>query len=277
MEIVKGINEMRKVRQGFPLEVGCVLTMGAIHTGHMSLIERSVTENPRTVCSIFVNPLQFPDGTDLRSYPSSIEADLTLMERAGVDAVFMPSQNEMYGTGLLTKITFSELSNVYEGIDRPGHFEGVGIVVSKLLNIITPQKAYFGQKDYQQTRIINALVNDMNMETEVIICDTVREPNGLAVSSRNTLLTKESRERAGCLYRALEHAAVLRASGESLRIIEEQMSLVLNADPDVDRVHYFDFVDRENLRHLHSNKKPCVLIAAITVQGIRLIDNLSID
>ena len=130
MEIVKGINEMRKVRQGFPLEVGCVLTMGAIHTGHMSLIERSVTENPRTVCSIFVNPLQFPDGTDLRSYPSSIEADLTLMERAGVDAVFMPSQNEMYGAGLLTKITFSELSNVYEGIDRPGHYEGGGIVVS---------------------------------------------------------------------------------------------------------------------------------------------------
>ncbi len=277
MEIVKGINEMRKVRQGFPLEVGCVLTMGAIHTGHMSLIERSVTENPRTVCSIFVNPLQFPDGTDLRSYPSSVEADLTHMERAGVDAVFMPSQDEMYGAGLSTKITFSELSNVYEGIDRPGHFEGVGMVVSKLLNIITPQKAYFGQKDYQQTRIINALVNDMNMGTEVIICDTVRELNGLAVSSRNTLLTKESRERAGCLHRALEHAAVLRASGESLRIIEEQMSLVLNADPDVDRVHYFDFVDRENLRHVQSNKKPCVLVAAITVQGIRLIDNLIID
>ncbi len=276
MEIIKDIPTMRELRNHIN-DVGCVMTMGAIHEGHMSLIEQAVSENDYTVATIFVNPLQFSDESDLATYPRTLESDLQKMNESGVKAVFIPNAREMYSETLKTRISFPGLSDIFEGIDRPGHFDGVGMVVTKLLNIIMPDRSYFGTKDYQQLAIIKTLVNDLNVPTEIVSCPTIRTKDGLAVSSRNSLLSDGARDSAAKLYSALVEASSKREEGQELTEIVDGVIDRLEADPWVDKVHYFSFVSRTTLEIVTDNRQPCVLVVAATVGGIRLIDNLILD
>ena len=277
MEVVTQIHQVRRIRSQFSHGIGCVLTMGAIHEGHLSLIRRSVQENSQTICSIFVNPLQFPDKNDLALYPGTLEKDLGEMQKAGVDVVFVPASEEMYDEDPVTKMSFPGIADVYEGRDRPGHFEGVGIAVTKLLNIIRPHIAYFGEKDFQQLALIKALVKDLNFDTQIRSCETIRESNGLAISSRNSMLNEDGKRTAGSLSKMLYMACDSRGRGQALRDIESNAIYELSNIRGIDAVHYFEFVSRDTLRPVDNNKEPCVLLAAVTVQGVRLIDNLIID
>jgi pantoate--beta-alanine ligase len=255
--------------------IGFVPTMGALHEGHLSLIKASIKETDFTVASIFVNPLQFNNKVDLELYPRNIDQDLKMLESAGCDLVFLPSADEIYKESPKISIQFGVLEEVMEGKFRPGHFNGVAIVVSKLFHFVNPDHAYFGQKDLQQFAIISQLVKDLSFPLTLHCCPIFREPDGLAMSSRNVRIPKEKRATAGKIYEALQLAKTTLLSSRDIEETKNKVKEFLKKYTDLD-LEYFEIVDSETLQpveELRQNYKIALCIA-VYLNGIRLIDNV---
>jgi pantoate--beta-alanine ligase len=253
--------------------IGFVPTMGALHEGHISLVDKSVSENEITIVSIFVNPIQFNNPEDLDKYPRNLEQDLNMLEKAHTDAVFVPTNKEMYPEPVTQKYEFGFLSTIMEGKFRPGHFNGVAVVVHKLFDIIRPGKAYFGEKDYQQLMIIKALVNNYNLPVEIIPCPISRESDGLARSSRNARLTEEMRFAAPFI-----HQQLLRASELSLSMTSKELEAAI-ADAfekhDKLELEYFTIADGATLNPIKGRiPENAYGFIAVFAGDIRLIDNI---
>jgi len=258
--------------------IGLVPTMGAFHAGHLSLMREAKEEHHLVVVSLFVNPTQFNDPQDLEQYPRSLVDDMEQAEAAGVDILFHPTANEIYPKGFDTRVEVGDIARRFEGEGRPGHFSGVATVVAKLLNIVQPHSAYFGLKDYQQSVVVRRMVADLNLPVEIVAMPTVREPDGLAMSSRNQRLDQGSRARAAGLYRTLcrlrdqlladevgaPSAAILTAGRDEL---ESEHGL---------QVEYLALASPDTLAPLTAVAEAMVLLAAITVGGVRLIDNVEV-
>ena len=265
------------------LIVGFVPTMGALHDGHLSLVHAAREQCDRFVASIFVNPLQFEAPEDLEKYERPFERDCRLLREAGCDAVFAPSVEVMYGartTSVHPAQTFVEvegLGGILEGETRPGHFRGVATVVAKLFNIVGPQRAYFGEKDYQQLKVIEQMVRDLFFDTEIVPCPTIREEDGLALSSRNVRLTMDERKAAAVLYRALRESVDLARDGErnAAKLVETTRALC-EAQPLVD-LQYVAVVDAETLEPMiELDGRPVRALVAASVGGTHLIDNMAL-
>ncbi|MEA3401414.1 MAG: pantoate--beta-alanine ligase [Armatimonadota bacterium] len=256
--------------------IGLVPTMGALHEGHLSLVRRSVADCDFTVVSIFVNPTQFSPGEDLERYPRDLEGDARKCEEIGVDLIFAPSADEMYHERACTVVTVQGLTEGLCGAHRPGHFDGVTTVVSKLLNIVRPDRAYFGQKDYQQLVVIRAMVRDLDMPVEVVGCPTVREADGLAASSRNQYLSEREREVAPRLYQALQAGAEAAREGATGREVERVVARELGEEP-LFRPQYVRAVHPETLEPREEQGVPMVIAAAAHLGETRLIDNVRVE
>ena len=254
--------------------IGLVPTMGSLHEGHMSLVRRACNENAATVVSIFVNPTQFAPADDYINYPRGINSDLTKLKDAGVDFVFSPSKDEMYPVGFDSYVDVGRIGTRLEGISRPGHLRGVATVVCKLLSIIRPDRAYFGQKDAQQGLVINRLNSDLNLGAEIVMCPTVREPDGLAFSSRNSYLSPMERKASIVLYRALSQA--IDMTTVDAREIRERVLSALQAEPMVE-VDYVSVADTKTLEELYFLERPALVSIAVRIGKTRLIDNCVIN
>jgi len=277
MRRIQTVHAMRSWSRGLQREgvtIGLVPTMGALHEGHRSLIRAARLACDTSAVSIFVNPLQFGPLEDFDRYPRSLAQDLRLCQSAGVDAVFIPRAQEMYPPDFETAVSVQRLTRRYEGLSRPGHFGGVTTVVMKLLNIVRPDKAFFGQKDYQQTVVVERLVKDLNLDTEIVVRPTVREPDGLALSSRNRHLSPEERKAATVLYRALSDGRELIRAGErSVKKVEAAMTRLIWAEP-LARLDYLAVADPITLDEVRSVRGRVVLLLAVWIGKSRLIDNL---
>jgi pantoate--beta-alanine ligase len=257
--------------------VGLVPTMGALHAGHLSLVHASKQSTARTVVTIFVNPTQFAPTEDLARYPRTLEEDLQLLRDAGVDLVFTPTETSMYPSGYSTYVTPGEVAQTLEGKIRPVHFRGVTTVVLKLLHIIPATHAFFGQKDYQQVCVVRQMIEDFNIATQLVVCPTTREPDGLAMSSRNRYLDQEQRHRALALSQALQCAASIASHGHSeVAQIESAMRQVLASAP-VDQIDYAVVCDANTLQQLSKLDRAAVALVAARVGKTRLIDNRLLD
>lgn len=253
--------------------VGCVPTMGALHPGHVSLIKRARAECDFIVATIFVNPTQFGPNEDLTKYPRTPESDLELCRNAGADLVFSPQTQSMYSPLAQTIVRVSGLASMLEGVHRPGHFDGVSTVVTKLFNITEPDRAYFGQKDYQQQLIIRQMVTDLDQPVEIITCPIIREDDGLALSSRNRFLSADERRRAGQLYQALMLAKQLAAESPlSAAQIASRMADYINSVGGIE-LQYAIIADANTLELLTERSDPAVALIAAKVGATRLIDN----
>jgi pantoate--beta-alanine ligase len=257
--------------------VGFVPTMGALHEGHMSLVRAAMAECQPVIASIFVNPTQFGPGEDLRKYPRTFEADRKRLEEAGVSYLFAPEAGEMYPQGFRTWVNVEGLSDRLEGPVRPGHFRGVTTVVLKLLEIVQSQKAFFGRKDAQQARLIQQMARDLHLDSEIIVCPIVREPDGLAMSSRNTYLSPDERRAATVLHRALDGArrAIERGERDALRLTAV-MREVIRGEP-LAQPDYVELVDAETLEPVTRLRRTCLALLAARFGETRLIDNLLIE
>ncbi|MDO8488925.1 MAG: pantoate--beta-alanine ligase [Candidatus Omnitrophota bacterium] len=266
-------NEIKKVKRG-GRTVGFIPTMGALHFGHLSLIKQSSKDNDFVIVSIFVNPAQFGQQEDLKKYPRPLKNDLQLCSKAGVNLVFMPNARIMYPEGFSTFVNVEGLNSVLCGASRPGHFRGVTTIVAKLLNIIEPDLLYLGQKDAQQAVIIGRMVKDLNFSVKVKVMPTVREPDGLAVSSRNLYLNKEQRIHAQVLFKALSLAKSLIDNGQCdcTRIIS-RMRLLINKKKQV-KIDYIAVVDSTNLKPFKRVSRNCLVALAVYIGKTRLIDNI---
>lgn len=253
--------------------VGLVPTMGALHQGHLELVKAARAENDLVVCSIFVNPTQFNNPDDLSAYPRTLEADYRLLESVGCDIVFAPSVEEMYPYPLDLSLNFGTLETVMEGAFRPGHFNGVGIVVSKFFNLIQPHRAYFGQKDLQQTAIIKSLIRNLSYPIELRICPTVRESDGLAMSSRNVRLTPEERSIAPTIYRILNECKTALLEGTPVEVALKNARDAFSQQPAF-RLEYIELVDVDTLKPLNETGKANALCVAVHLGNVRLIDNI---
>ncbi len=252
--------------------IGFVPTMGYFHEGHLSLMRRARQECDVVVVSIYVNPLQFGPREDFNRYPRDLPRDLKMAEEVGVDIIFAPKDEDMYPEGFQTFVEVTELTRGLEGFYRPGHFRGVTTVVAKLFNIVLPHKAYFGEKDFQQLRVVQRMVRDLNFPVEIIPCPTVREPDGLAMSSRNTYLNPEERRAATVLQRALQAADALFRQGErNVARLKAKAWEVLATEPSV-RPQYLEIVDAETLTPVFTIERPAVILVAAFVGNARLID-----
>jgi pantoate--beta-alanine ligase len=281
MQVFKHIHELRSqisVQKVRGKKVGLVPTMGALHRGHLELVSAARRENDVVVASIFVNPTQFNNPEDLKKYPRSLETDLQLLEAENCDFVFVPEENEIYPEEPLTKIQFGYLNSIMEGAHRPGHFDGVGLVVGKLFNIVQPDRAYFGKKDLQQLTIIKKMVHDLNFDIEIIPYPIVREKDGLAMSSRNARLNYEERKEAPAIYRNLELISE-RLSKQETSFEAAKKSFI----EEVDRhstlcTEYIEVVDTKTLRPVENlgEGKNVSICVAVFAGNIRLIDNVSI-
>ncbi|WP_457592303.1 pantoate--beta-alanine ligase [Hydrogenimonas sp.] len=271
MQIVRGIEELRRAREALEGSVGFVPTMGALHQGHLTLIKRSTGENDHTIVSIFVNPTQFLPGEDLDSYPRREEADRRICEIAGVDILFMPEVSSVYGKDEVTLKAPEYLGYILEGSRRPGHFDGVVQVVMKLFNLTRPDRAYFGKKDAQQLVILQKMVKDLFLPLKLVPVETVREDDGLALSSRNVYLSPTERAEALAISRSLKRASRLVMAGElSSEAIKQEMYAIMKA---LD-VEYVEIVDR-SFRPLEKVKiQDTIILVAARVGRTRLIDNL---
>ena len=257
--------------------IGLVPTMGALHAGHLSLIERARRDCSPAVASIFVNPKQFGPKEDLSKYPRTFESDSEKLERAGVDALFAPEPAEIYPDGFSTYVNVDGLSDKLEGRSRPGHFRGVTTVVMKLLEIVQPNFAYFGRKDAQQSRLITQMASDLNLDTEIVVCPPIREPDGLALSSRNVYLNAEERQAATVLYHSLEAAKSELAAGVRDAVqLQGVLHRTLGAERHA-RVDYAEIVDAETFEPVVRVSKPCYVLLAVFIGKTRLIDNLYIE
>lgn len=254
--------------------VGLVPTMGALHEGHLSLVRRAQQECAPVVVSIFVNPAQFGPKEDFAKYPRTWEADLRKLEALGVDSIFAPEPPEVYPAGFRTTVSVEGLSERLEGRSRPGHFRGVTTVVLKLLEIVRPHFAYFGRKDAQQSRIVRQMAADLNLDSEIVVCPIVREPDGLAMSSRNAYLKPEERRAATVLCRALEAARKEMAAGarDALQL-QTVMRRVLDAEP-LASTDYAELVDADTFEPVTRVSRPCYALLAVFLGGTRLLDNM---
>jgi pantoate--beta-alanine ligase len=274
VKIVKTIANYRKLRQKLAEPLGFVPTMGYLHEGHLELVRRARAENPSVAVSIFVNPTQFGPKEDFARYPRDPERDLALLEKEGTDVVFMPAAEEMYPTAFNSWVEVGKITEKLEGAARPGHFRGVATVVAKLFNIVRPDKAYFGQKDAQQLLVIKKMAKDLDMGVEVIAVPTVREPDGLAMSSRNTYLNAEERKQAVVLHQSLKLAQKLYADGEKdAKAILKQMTSLIGRQPLAD-IEYISIADCETLDELETLKPPVLISMAVRFGKTRLIDNV---
>lgn len=279
MRRIRTVNAMRTWSRRLQREgvtIGLVPTMGALHEGHRSLIRAARLACDAVAVSLFVNPLQFGPLEDFDRYPRSLAQDLRLCQAAGVDAVFLPRAQEMYPPDFETAVSVQRLTRRYEGLSRPGHFGGVTTVVTKLLNIVRPDKAFFGQKDYQQAVVVERLVKDLNLDTEIVMRPTVREPDGLAFSSRNQHLSPEERKAATVLHRALSDGRELIRAGErSVKKVEAAMTRLIWAEP-LARLDYLAVADPITLDEVRSVRGRVVLLLAAWIGETRLIDNLTV-
>ncbi len=253
--------------------IGLVPTMGFLHDGHLSLIRRARQRSGRVVASIFVNPLQFGPGEDFERYPRAFERDLALLEREGVNAVFAPAPGEMYPSPPTVSVSIGRLGEILCGASRPGHFRGVATVVAKLFHILEPDRAFFGQKDAQQVAVIRAMVRELNFPLELEVCPTVREPDGLAMSSRNAYLSPEERANATVLFRSLERARSLIAGGaRDAASVEREMREMIQAVPGAE-LDYARVVDSKNLDDVRQIQSEVLVAVAVRFGKTRLIDN----
>jgi len=255
--------------------LGLVPTMGALHNGHLSLVKRAKMENDVTVVSIFLNPLQFGPAEDLEKYPRDIDEDIKKLRQEEIDILFLPDNNLMYPCSFSAHIEVGPLSERLCGKFRPGHFSGVATVVAKLFNIINPTRAYFGQKDFQQTVIINRMTKDLNFNADIIVCPTIREHDGLAMSSRNVYLEMEQRSAACVIYQCLSNASESVKSGiTSGEKIREIMRQTLLSEPLISQIDYASAYDPEKLEEVDDIKGDVLLAVAVRMGNIRLIDNI---
>lgn len=276
--LVKEIRELRSLikawkREG--LSIGYVPTMGALHEGHESLIKRAVEENDKVVVSVFVNPTQFGPNEDYDSYPRDINRDMEICINAGAAIVFNPEPSEMYYDNKSTSVSVSNLTSVLCGAKRPGHFDGVCLVVSKFFNIVTPDKAYFGEKDAQQVAVIKRMVRDLNIDVEIVACPIIREEDGLAKSSRNTYLSDDERKAALVLSRSLKLAKEALNEGERnanaiKKIVKEEIDKESLA-----KIDYVEIVDSESLESVEKIEKSILIPIAVYIGKTRLIDNFT--
>lgn len=274
MHVARSIAGLRSARARLAEPVGLVPTMGYLHAGHLSLAQRARAECASVIATIFVNPTQFSPSEDLADYPRDLERDLAYLEGVGVDLVFVPEVPEIYPPGFQTYVLVEELSQPLEGARRPGHFKGVATVVAKLFNLVQPQRAYFGQKDAQQVRVIQQMVKDLNFPLEVVACATVREADGLAMSSRNSYLNPAQRAAAPVLHRSLQ--AVNEAYQAGQRDAQELRRLALAhlaAEP-MAHVEYVSLADAETLAEVDRVDRPVLVSMAVRIGRARLIDNL---
>ena len=275
MKIARTIADFKSLRSRLPGLVGFVPTMGSLHEGHLSLVRRARADNSSVIVSIFVNPTQFGPDEDLESYPRDTERDLSLLKHERTDLVFMPASAEIYPPGTSTWVDVEGLTEMLEGISRPGHFRGVTTVVTKLFNITQPNYAYFGQKDAQQARIIQKMTKDLLMNLEIIVCPTVRESDGLAMSSRNVYLNRKEREAAQILYKSLILARSLWDGGErhAEKIRGEIVSLI-ESEP-LAHIDYVSIADTDTLQEIEGEIGYEALISmAVKVGKPRLLDNM---
>ncbi len=278
MLITKNIELVRRERWADPGQTwGFVPTMGALHEGHLSLVRCARAENSRVAASIYVNPTQFAPTEDLDAYPRQLERDLELLRAEGVDLVFTPSDTEMYPPGFQTYVSVENVTRVLEGASRPTHFRGVATVVAKLFNIVQPTRAYFGQKDAQQTVVIRQMVRDLNFPVDVIVCPIVREPDGLAMSSRNQYLHGETRTAATVLYRAL--MAVQSAFEHGERNAETLRALMRDtiAAEKLARLDYVSVANPDTLQELDTIADSALCSLAVFFGKTRLIDNIILE
>jgi pantoate--beta-alanine ligase len=277
MQVLETIADFRRARAAFTT-LGFVPTMGFLHEGHLNLVRQAKTACGAVAVSIFVNPTQFGPQEDFSSYPRNTERDLALLEAEGVDLVFIPDVAEMYPSGFTTYVQVEQITEVLEGAARPTHFRGVTTVVCKLLNIVQPSHAYFGQKDAQQTVVVRRMVRDLNMPVEIVVCPTVREPNGLAMSSRNAYLSPEEHQATPIIYRAL--TAARRFYEKSVRdanILRQTMQLVLETEP-LAQIEYISVAHPETLQELDEVGEAGALMSlAVRLGKTRLIDNMLLE
>jgi len=279
MKLIKEISQMKDYRKKIkaPQTVGFVPTMGAFHQGHLSLIRKARQQCDQVVISIFVNPIQFGKGDDYQHYPRNLSEDISLSEKEGVDVVFAPSLEEMYPQDYSTFVQVGgPLSSTLEGASRYGHFKGVATVLVKLFNIIKPDFSYFGEKDYQQVLIVKKVVDELNLDTQIIILPTIREKDGLALSSRNSYLNKEERKVAAILYKALEKAKLWIEEGERNPFsIVSKMKDLIKKEP-LARIDYIAVVNPETLGKVEDVKGEVLITLAVRIGETRLIDNMRI-
>lgn len=280
IKVVSTVDETRAQikewkKQGFT--VGLVPTMGYLHEGHQSLIKKAVDENDKVVVSVFVNPIQFAPNEDLETYPRDLEADKKLCDSTGADLIFHPTPDEMYPDGFSTHIQMDNLTKELCGKTRPTHFGGVCTVVGKLFNIVQPDKAYFGQKDAQQLAIIKRMVRDLNFDLEIVGCPIIREPDGLAKSSRNTYLSADERKAALILSKSIELGKELVANGEkNAQNIIKAMTDKINTEP-LARIDYVNVVDALNIEPIDVIQGETLVAIAVYIGKTRLIDNFIIN
>jgi pantoate--beta-alanine ligase len=279
MLIFKKVTDLQHYLNKQQAIIGFVPTMGALHNGHISLIKESKQKCSITVCSIFVNPTQFNDKKDFEKYPITIEQDILQLELAGCDVLFLPTVDEIYPDGMAIKKDYELgfIETVFEGAKRPGHFNGVCMVVERLLHIVNPNMLFLGQKDYQQARLLQQMAEDLNVATDIVICPTVRESDGLAMSSRNRYLSPTERNNATCLYAALQHARSLLAAGENhVNVLTRGMMDILEQTPGV-RIDYVEIRDAKTLAPLTLIEHPVVAALALFLGTTRLIDNMLLN
>jgi pantoate--beta-alanine ligase len=275
MEVVTALEELRAARNRLEGPVGFVPTMGYLHAGHLSLAQAARTSCRSVIASIFVNPTQFGPQEDLASYPRNLPRDLALLEQEGVDLVWTPTAEIMYPSDFQTWVDVEKITATLEGARRPGHFRGVTTIVSKLFNAVQPDKAFFGQKDAQQAAVIRQMVRDLNFPIEIVVSPIVREPDGLAMSSRNTYLNPAERQAAVVLYRALNAARAAYDDGErSAQELRRILADTINNEP-LARLQYVSAADLHTLEELEGSlSAPALLSMAVFVGKTRLIDNL---
>ena len=278
MRVVNSKNEMRRACRDAARPLGLVPTMGALHDGHLSLVNRARADSATVAVSIFVNPTQFGEGEDFEEYPRDLDADLALLEQHGADLVFVPDISEIYPPGFDTWVDVGPIANRLEGAARPGHFRGVATVVAKLFGIVQAERAYFGQKDGQQTVVVRKMARDLDLGVEVVVLPTVRERDGLAMSSRNIRLSPEQHRAASAVYRALSSGRRRWEQGEnSASEIRGAVREVLEAEPLVDSVDYVSLASVGTLEELELAEAGSMLSTAVNMGHVRLIDNLLLE
>ena len=275
MRSLKIAREISQACRESPRPLGLVPTMGALHEGHLALVRQARRENATVAVSIFVNPTQFGPQEDLAAYPRDMERDLKLLEAEGIDLVYTPAPEEVYPPGFDTWVEPGELANRLEGAVRPGHFRGVATVVTKLFNVVRPERAYFGQKDGQQLAVIRQLVRDLNLGIEIVAVPTVRDADGLALSSRNAYLTAEQRAAAPVIYRALSRSGELWREGQGdAELLRIAVRSILEEEPLIGGIDYVSVADAATLQELERVGGPAMVSVAVRMGQTRLIDNV---
>lgn len=277
MEIITTISAMVSLRDRLSRPIGLVPTMGSLHQGHLALVRLAQAQTHTTLVAVFVNPTQFGPNEDLANYPRDIEKDLSLLRQEGVDIVFTPEVDDIYPPDFSTYIDVEGLTNRLEGAHRPGHFRGVATIVTKLFAIIRPDRAYFGQKDGQQAMVIKRLTQDLNLGTQIVVVPTVRESDGLAMSSRNVYLTRAERRAAPVLYHSLMHAYQIWQSGiRSADKLREEVRSMVSKEP-LARLEYVSVADAETLEELNTVNHQAMVSIAVRFGKARLIDNVMLN